>query len=142
MRKFLPVLGLLILILSCKSRQVQPDVFPDRQLIFGSGGGITGAVTTYALLEDGYLYVQKSRTDSFELVKKVGKSQARTLIQKAETLGIPGMELNVPGNMYYFVRYKSPDQQGNVVWGDFATKVKPEIQAFYTELTTLTQITE
>ncbi|MBK8843045.1 MAG: hypothetical protein IPO33_09470, partial [Saprospiraceae bacterium] len=54
---------------SCKSTLLPPDQYKQEQLIFGSGGGFSGAYNEYMLLDDGRLYERGKDKTSLNQLK-------------------------------------------------------------------------
>ena len=128
---FLIVLSLLI---SCKSSHYTPTSYHDRQLIIGSGGGVTGAIKEYAVFENGQLFINKGVKGDWRELKSVSGRTVRKIFSKAESLGLDELKFNHPGNMSYYLIYKNGKKSNEVKWGDANNQVPPEIAAFYQEL--------
>ena len=126
-----------LLIFSCKSTKYTPATFEGTQLVFGSGGGITGAVTTYCLLENGQLFskngVPGKNETAYESVKKVPKKTVKTLFAQANEMGLLGTEKSQPGNMYCFVRMLTAEESGTATW-DQANPIDDPIVPLYGQL--------
>ncbi|MDB2607065.1 hypothetical protein N9Y48_04745 [Zobellia sp.] len=76
MKRTLLFYGLLFLtLLGCKSQQYTPDELPDKQLVFGYGGGMAGTVNTYILLENGQLFHTNSLTQETEELEPLSKKK-------------------------------------------------------------------
>ena len=67
--KFIPLFALLavfsLFCCGCSTPQYTPLDYPYRQLRFGSGGGFTGEVNEYALLDNGQLFSKPGRDTVF-----------------------------------------------------------------------------
>ncbi len=123
-----------LLLFSCKSTKYTPATFEGPQLVFGSGGGFTGAVTTYCLLENGQLFTKngvpgKNETD-YESVKKVSKKVAKSLFAQANASGLLNAKKSQPGNMYCFVKMLSGDTTGSVAWDQAKPLDDPVVQLY------------
>ena len=128
-----------IMLFSCASRKATPDTYEKRQLVFGSGGGVTGMVTTYYLLENGQLFKKGSMDSSYELVKKVPGKVRKAMFATMEQMKLSDMEINHPGNMYYFIQTNQEGGKGRVCWGEQGYKISDDVKSFYQSLTKITQ---
>jgi len=119
---------------NCNQRHYTSSTLPEEQLIFGDGGGFTGAVTEYMLLKNGQLFrVNGMQGDTTE-VAKIEKSAAKQLLQEAEALQLEKMDIQKPGNMYYFVGVRDKDETHKITWGDSSYTIAPTVQSFYKKL--------
>ena len=87
--------------------------------MFGKGGGFAGIETRYILLDDSRLYIQPGIKSGFQYIGKVDRKLTKQMFHNYQNLGLEQMDLNEPGNMYYFIE-KRQGQQVNkkLVWGD------------------------
>lgn len=125
-----------VIIYSCKSQQYTIDDLPETQLIFGSGGGISGEVTTYTLLENGQLFYNNSLTKENTEIKSLTKKEATSCFQKMEGLQLSQMNFDHPGNLYYFLEEVNGDEKNRVTWGSTDHDISEECKTFYKELRT------
>lgn len=124
---------------SCKSTQYTPKDFPDAQIIFGSGGGFTGAVTEYTLLENGQLFKGNSLRDEFVSLKKIKKDVVKQMFKNYDFLNIGAETINDPGNLYYFIQFKDKDkQERKITWND-QSAVSDNVKTYYGILSGLTK---
>lgn len=110
---------------------------PDTQIHFGEGGGITGAITEYCLLKNGQLFDKKHFTQDFKTYKKVKKRIAKKSFKKCRKMNIQDIELNNPGDKYYFINYQTDKINHKITWGRNKEEVPAEVKALYTELKAL-----
>lgn len=120
---------------SCKT--YQPDQLPATQLRFGSGGGFTGAVTEYVLLENGQVFVRESLEGVYQPLGKVKKSQAKAIYQSWENKDLAKKAFQHPGNIYYFVTMVTDKEEHRLVWGSHNHPAGDELKAFYKECSAL-----
>ncbi len=118
---------------------------PDQVLTFGSGGGFTGAVTTYTLHPDGHLHRAKTFQDQPELIAKLDRKLATGFFKKAEDLLSRTEAFHHPGNQYFFVKLGTPEAanaaQNAATWGAAGSPAPAGLEAFYAELMQHTQVT-
>lgn len=120
-----------------------PLLYKKRQISVGEGGGFTGAVTSYHLLENGYLY-QKSGTDSlFTPLGKQSAATTRRLFRELETTcRIKTTRFDEPGNRYQFVSWKKGQQEYRVTWGASGKTVPPAYNKFYNSFMKLVPVSK
>jgi len=126
----------LVVLFSCKSQTYQLDNLPEKQLVFGSGGGISGEVKTYILLENGQVFYNNSLTDTNEEIKSLSKKEATLCFKKMDSLKLEEMNFDHPGNMYYFVEEVKGEERHRVTWGSNDHEVSESCRKFYKELRT------
>lgn len=111
------------------------DQMPDTQIIFGNGGGFTGEIKEYHLLNDGRI-VSKSLGDTiFKVLSRIGKSKATACFDDCKKMKLNTMKFSEPGNRYYFIAVKEAGKPENrIVWGDNEQPVLDEVKNFYKTL--------
>ncbi|MFK7969014.1 MAG: hypothetical protein AB8F95_01545 [Bacteroidia bacterium] len=125
----------LCLVFACKStKNIDPSTFEGRQMRFGSGGGYTGAVTQWALLDNGRLWgVSGEPTAALQAVGKISKKTMKALFAAADSLDWDGAP-NEPGNMYRFLELHSPEGVTKMVWDTSQKERFATLDAFYDRL--------
>jgi hypothetical protein len=117
---------------SC-THKIAADKMPANQLIFGSGGGFTGAVKAYSLLDDGRIMAQSDDGKTYKSVAKVGKDELSQL--KADAQKLDKETFNEPGNLYYFIETKGVTEKNQrLTWGSTDKSVPPAVDALYKRL--------
>ena len=110
----------------------------EQQLIFGSGGGVTGAVNSCYLMDNGQLFYHKSLEDSWSELDKTKGKQAEALFNQYTELGLSDMELNRPGNYYYFIEMKNNTENESsshrLTWGDSDYQPPARLVEYYQRL--------
>ncbi|MBC7923966.1 MAG: hypothetical protein H7Z75_23075 [Ferruginibacter sp.] len=122
------------LLAGCRSPNYSPATFPDGQLTFGSGGGFTGQVTEYTLLENGQLFETNSLTKETKELKRVGSSARKQLWAATEKLELEKRDFNHPGNQYTFLQRKRGPTTHRVTWGNPDHPVPDDIRAVHQQL--------
>ncbi len=118
MKKVLPtIVFLLLLFTQCKVVRYTPEKLPSRQLIFGDGGGYEGVETSYILLENGQLFKQTGVNGPYQELKPVKAKEAKPLFEKVASLQLYKMDIEEPGNIYYFMREVNETIDSRVTWG-------------------------
>jgi hypothetical protein len=122
--------------LACKQTKYAPGNFPDRQLRWGSGGGVVGKETTYTLLDNGQIFVREmggALTESGGTKAKTAKS----LYEMIGTLGLDQLKFQHPGNTYDFVEVLNGDSVNRISWGEKDNPVDPKIKDLFDRLNKL-----
>ena len=95
-----------------------PDMYTGRQIRVGSGGGFTGFVMTYYLLDNGQLYSRQSPDTTYHFLGNQSTASTKRLFAAVETkCRIKNTRFNKPGNMYKFVQWKKGKRDYRVTWG-------------------------
>lgn len=119
---------------SCTSQQYTINDLPDTQLVFGRGGGFTGEVVTYTLLENGQLFKHSSLTKEYKEMTKINKKTAKTYFKTISDLKLADQSINQPGNMYYFIEEVEAETKNRVTWGSNEYQIAEEFISFYKEI--------
>jgi hypothetical protein len=123
-----------VLVVGCHSQKYTPADLNVRQLIFGNGGGFTGKVTQYILLESGQLFVNNLITQETIETRKISRQSAKQLFKRARNIKWSKHNFDHPGNIYYFVRLKEDRMLQEAIWGSTQHQVPKEIQQLYDQL--------
>jgi len=134
--RFLPSLLLLFLCVACgTTRYTNPTDYPDARINFGNGGGFSGMVTEYVLLDNGQLLKKLVQVDSFEMITTVDRNQTKQIFDNYSFLNIGSITYNQPGNMYRFLRFNHQDTEHKITWpGNQYPEQYPNLKIFYGNL--------
>ena len=140
MKNTLILLTLLSLaFVACKTTQYTPNDFKGDQIMFGSGGGITGSYTYYTLLENGQLFKNGKQKGQYTELKKISRDQVNQLFDNYKVLDLANVNYDEPDNMSYFIEYKTEEKVHRIVYGGAAKGLKTEAKLFYQFLNELVQ---
>jgi len=105
-------LGAIIILISCKSMETNPDNYKQKIMVFGNGGGFAGIEKSYYLLDNGQVFLKTNRDTSYT---KVGKLESKLTGQLFTLVGTLQKDsvVNDPGNIYSFLK---PDKNGDEKW--------------------------
>jgi hypothetical protein len=129
----LALLATAFLWLACKNTKYAPGNFPDRQLRWGSGGGVVGKERMYILLDNGQIFVIEGGKILSEVGSTKGKT-AKALYETVATLGLEKINFQHPGNIYDFVEVLSGDSVHRISWGAKDQPVDPKIKDLFDQL--------
>jgi hypothetical protein len=126
----------LFALFACNTKKyATPDEFPKQQLVFGSGGGFTGKVQTYTLLENGQLFHHNGINDATQEMERLQKAEAQKLFKLAKDEELLGKTFNEPGNMYYFLKVKNNGkEETSFVWGSNSKTPPAKCDSLYANL--------
>ena len=115
-----------------------PD-FPKKEnrdeIHFGQGGGFSGAVIHYILLEDGRVFQQAWRDTSLTYIDTWPGIFTRQMFLNYKSLKLDTLKINEPGDLYYFIEYhskKKPTQR--IVWGNPDFQAPQNLAVYYSTL--------
>jgi|GEM_PF-614852 len=103
------------------------------KIIFGSGGGFTGATTTYVLSKSGQLLRQDTNEMLFQL-KAFKALDVESYFTKMEKSAIDKVDCNDPGNMYYFIEQVVDGKTKKLTWGGNNQKPPQDVKDLHGEL--------
>lgn len=102
-----------------------------KTIIVGKGGGITGAVTEYQLLNDGRLMKKNGFTAELTEIKKLSGEDLAVVTQKFNLLNLAQVKYNQPGNFYYYLGMQEGLSMHRVTWTGKDEKLPENVQEFY-----------
>lgn len=123
----------LLLVFSCKTTTYTSENLPEKQLYFGSGGGFTGLVTEYLILENGQLFKVPS-PGQYEEMDRVKRKKAEAVYLDYNSLGFSDLIFNQPGNIYYFIRMVDGETENYISWSDQRPLPEVKMMDFYKSL--------
>lgn len=120
---------------SCNNKVYTLSELPENQIVFGDGGGFAGTYQEFLLLENGQIFKSAKRGGNYEELESVNKKAAKAFFKQAAKLKLEERTKNEPGNMTYFIHYKSGDnKEAKVIWGANGPQIDTDIKMFYNEL--------
>ncbi len=109
-----------------------PKDFKGNQIHFGQGGGFTGVITHFALLEDGRVFQKEFRDSTFTLHDTWDKAFVKQMFHNYQQLKLDQVEHYHPGNLYYFIEHRSPTTDTHrISWGQSGYSPTENIVTFY-----------
>lgn len=122
-------------LISCSSGKDFPKTYKGEQIHFGQGGGFTGAVTYFALLDNGRLFQRAGRDTTFTYVDQWDKTFVRQMMTSYHTLQFDKMNVYEPGDLYYFLQHKNNDGPFHrLTWGKNGFIPDPKLTKYFTLL--------
>lgn len=117
---------------SCSPAKEFPSKYSKDQIHFGQGGGFSGLITYYALLEDGRLFLRSQRDSTFTLVTTWDKNFVDQMFSNYKRFNFDQLDFNEPGDLYYFLQYypaKKPSH--NLTWGRSGFRPDENLVTYY-----------
>jgi hypothetical protein len=119
-------------IYSCTSSKQFPEKYKGQQIQFGQGGGFTGAVTRFALLEDGRLFQRMGKDTFFTYRDRWTVPFVHQLMASYQTLQLDSISYYEPGDIYYFMEHKNGDApEHRLTWGRNGFVPDPKVVNYY-----------
>lgn len=112
------------------------EKLPTKNLAFGSGGGISGLLTEYCLLENGQL-LEKKRT-IYEQLKRIEKAEAQSFFQQMEALKNELSEETTEQYLFLTLRNANTPEQ-SLKWNKRGNAIHENVKKLYQNLIALTQ---
>ena len=109
----------------------------DEQILFGNGGGFTGAEISYSLSLNGELNKIGIGKDKNTSLKMLHKKTTERIFEKAKAL--KDYHYNTPDNMNCFIEIKSKELNEKYVWGINSTQIDSRVKQLYDELMSYTK---
>ena len=111
---------------------VTPATYKGRQLILGSGGGVTGTSTSYYLLENGKLFGKRTRDTVYTFIGQQTATNTKRVFTTAEVnCKIKTTKFDNPGNLYKFAEWKKGKLNYKVTWGGVGKTVPANYPKFH-----------
>lgn len=138
MKSSLFLLALCCLIGSC-SKHYSPADHPGSSIVFGSGGGFTGGATEYLLLENGQFFKKQNYDTLYmEAARRLNRDLVKQTFDNYEFLQLAQVQYDKPGNFYYYLEHRTPQQTSQqILWADGAKDVPPAVRTYYRNLNQL-----
>lgn len=139
MRKPFIIYVFVILFAGCMSQYNARSPLPEKQILFGQGGGFAGKTTTYRINDQGQVFQSSPYTSSQEQVNTISRKRCKKLFLEAEKAYWDTLNIDRPGNIYYFIEIRNRQDTHRIVWGATNYKVSPQVQLFYEQLLNVTK---
>jgi hypothetical protein len=107
----------LLFVYSCGKKNITPLNYSGKIIEFTNGGGFTGAFSSIFLQEDGKLYRNGLSDTSFIKIGHLDMTLVKQIFNNYEKLGLENIQLNEPGNRYFYITMKSNGKSHKIQWG-------------------------
>ena len=118
--------------LGCSTSKDFPEGYKGRQIHFGQGGGFSGVITHFALLEDGRVFQKEYRDTTFTPFATWDRDFVDQMFLNYHRLNLDKVDHYHPGNLYYFIEYHAhPAIIHRISWGQQGYSPDENIVTFY-----------
>jgi len=126
------------LFIQCKTKDyMTPYEYEGRTISFGSGGGFTGKVLGYTLMDNGQIFQGTNLEGNVTALKKISKEKVTQCFNNYDRLGLAKLKIDSPGNMYQYVTMKDGDTTNKLTWGSMDANESKELRVFHANLMSL-----
>ena len=115
------------------SKKATDDPNKILRIVFGTGGGITGAFDEHILLPNGNMYFYNSIEGEEKFKGVVPSSMLKRLLDQPTKIKFEKIAYNQPANKYYFIEVFTTKSSHRVVWGSNENAPNQVVQ-FYNDL--------
>ena len=132
MQRIITLCVILVLVVSCKSSKYPvKGITNETYILFGTGGGFTGKVTSYKLYESGQIKKQSGIKTAFNSLTTVEEKTSKQIFKSIDQLDLKSRPINDPGNLYYFMELNEKGEKTKFIWGGIKEEPDDAIRAFY-----------
>ncbi len=124
---------------SCKTVQISPEKYEKTKVYFGNGGGFTGELREFCLLENGDVFQINPSSREATLRNSKGKSMAKSIFKSMDEMDFKKYTYDKPGNLYYWMKYHTDTDSTYLIWGDSEMEVEAGVVHMYEQLVELTK---
>ncbi len=123
----------------CGANKFNAGDLPEKQLVFGRGGGFSGAFKEYTLLENGQLFVRNNVEGNQQELRALSRGDARRAFKRFEKAANIDRSASrslqeMPGNLYEFIAYRSVDGQFSMTWEPSTGSLNQDLEDLHGEL--------
>lgn len=124
---------------SCKTAQISPEQYTENKVYFGNGGGFTGELREFCLLENGDVFQINPSSRQATLRNSKGKSMAKSIFKNMDQMDLKKYTYDQPGNLYYWMKYHTASDSTYLIWGHSDMEVEEEVVHMYEQLVEMTK---
>ncbi len=133
-RNFLILVSMagMVTLTACSPPEEFPRSYKGDQIHFGQGGGFSGALNYFAVLDDGRLFRRAPGDSTFALVDTWEKPFVRQMFANYKMLQLDTVKLYEPGDLYYFIEFRSGGTTARpITWGKSGIIPDKNIVTYY-----------
>lgn len=101
---------------SCTRKYNSPNDFNGKVLTFGTGGGFTGRLNQYSILENGQLF-NVSNDSAYLNLGSLDKVVVSQIFLNYTNFKFNTLKLDDPGNRYFFILDNFGTEKHKLIWG-------------------------
>lgn len=116
----------------CSSTREFPEKYKRDQIHFGQGGGFTGMVTYFVLLEDGRLFQRQMKDSTYTYADRWDQDFVKQMFSNYKLFHFDQLSYYEPGDLYYFIQYHHGKEAiYNVAWGKPGFRPDENLVTYY-----------
>ena len=132
------LVSIMVLCTQCKTKALTSlDDHSGRHISFGNGGGFTGKILNYILLDNGQMYRGQGISEGVKPFKTISDEQTEQIFNTYDDMGFSNLDIDSPGNMYFYVEMHESDEQHKLLWGSHDAGESKELRVFHANLMAL-----
>jgi hypothetical protein len=116
MNKYIILVSLFILLISCAQPRKMNVSDAGESVRFGKTGGFTNIPMEYALQKNRRVY--EIAADTANPVNRISRKEMKEIAAALDSMDFKSLTLNEPGNMTYFVLVRNESWQNRIQWSD------------------------
>lgn len=116
-----------LLHVSCAVKKINPLEYSKTKILFGAGGGFSGAEHSFMLLDNGQLFSMGKIGEEPTRLGKIDLNKAKQVFQTYNLFNFGNIDLNDPGNTYKFLEYSANGSSHKITWGNSDVDEKLDI---------------
>lgn len=122
----------LLAIAACGVPTDYPEDYKGEQIHFGQGGGISGILNYFVLLDDGRMFQRAYSDSTFALIEIWEKNFVNQMFSNYHALAINQLDYYEPGDLYYFLQHKKGNSPfHSIAWGKPGFKPDNNVLTYY-----------
>ena len=138
MKHLLLITSAIFLLTQCKTADyATTHEYEGRSISFGNGGGFTGKVLDFTLMDNGQIFKGANQEGNVSMIRKISKEQVDQIFSTYDVLNFADKTVNSPGNMYYYVEMFDNDERHKLVWGNHDAGESKELRVYHANLMSL-----
>lgn len=114
---------------SCKTKQYLPENYNGKIIKLGTGGGFTGQLIEYTLLENGQVF--RSSNGGRSELTRLERNKAQQMFDNIYSMQFHHILLDDPGNMYHYLEIIDMKETHKIQWGANDANVPRELLIYF-----------
>lgn len=124
----------LLFFIHCKPSHFTPYEYEGKIIVIGTGGGFTGQVREYTILENGQVFSGTSQEGFVKELPRLEKKDVVQIFRNYDELNFAALEIDKPGNMYHYLIMKNENGNHKIQWGAYDSNAPRELLIYFANL--------
>lgn len=121
-------------LIECKTQDYTPYDYDGEILVFGKGGGFTGQSIEYSLLSNGQIFSGTQKEGIVDELRRIDKKEVNQIFANYHTFDFNSLDINKPGNTYYYLTFRSEGSDHKIQWGAHDFKTPETLKIYFSNL--------